>query len=75
MHWLKILWKRWKVIGRKIGDFQARLILSLFYFVVLAPFAMGVKFFSDPLLLKSTRGWQRRSDNEGDAVLTARRQF
>jgi len=36
---LKQLWDKWKIIARKIGDFQARLILGVFYFVLLTPFA------------------------------------
>jgi len=44
-------WERWKVIAHKIGNFQARLILVIFYFVVVPPFALIVKLFKDPLTL------------------------
>ena len=53
MDMLKRLWDRWKRIAHKIGDFQARLILGVFYFVLLAPFALVLKLFSDPLHLKN----------------------
>jgi hypothetical protein len=36
---LQRLWEGWKRVGKKIGDFQARLILSLFYFICLSAFA------------------------------------
>lgn len=44
-------WERWKVIAHKIGNFQARLILVIFYFVIVPPFALIVKLFKDPLTL------------------------
>ena len=44
------LWAWWKVIGKKLGDLQARFLLSLFYYVVLAPFALLVQWV-DPLFI------------------------
>jgi len=44
-------WERWKIIAHKIGNFQARLLLVIFYFVVVPPFALIVKLFKDPLTL------------------------
>jgi len=41
MVFLKRLWQGWKRVGKKIGDFQARLLLTIFYFVILAPFEIG----------------------------------
>jgi hypothetical protein len=32
---LKELWQGWVRVSKKIGDFQARLLLSLFYLVLL----------------------------------------
>jgi hypothetical protein len=49
---LSRLWARWKVIARKIGDVQSRLLLCVFYFVVLAPFGVAVRMLSDPLRLR-----------------------
>lgn len=49
-------WARWKVIAHAIGNFQARLLLSLFYFVVVPPFALIVKLFQDPLKLRPPQG-------------------
>jgi hypothetical protein len=45
-------WARWKVIAKIIGNFQARLLLSFFYFLVVPPFALIVKLFKDPLMLQ-----------------------
>lgn len=74
---LAVLWEKWKVVARRIGDFQARVLLSIFYFTVLAPFALGVKLFSDPLRLRATggSGWTERPAPIDDDVTQARRQF
>jgi len=74
---LRAAWAAWKVIGRKVGDFQARLLLSLFYYLVLGPFALGVRMFSDPLGLhaSSHRKWLPRRTDDADPVTVARRQF
>jgi hypothetical protein len=74
---LKTAWEAWKRFGRKLGDFQARLILSLCYFIVVAPFSLLVRFFSDPLSLKpgTARGWIMRSDTKGTALERASQQF
>lgn len=49
---LKRKWQWWKSIAEKIGNFQSRLILTIFYFTIAMPFALGIKFLADPLRLK-----------------------
>jgi hypothetical protein len=46
-------WQQWTVIAHKIGNFQARLFLVIFYFVIAPLFALIVKLFKDPLTLNS----------------------
>lgn len=77
MRMLRTLWSAWKVIALKIANVQARVLLSIFYFVAFAPFALGVRMFSDPLRLRPTgrSGWLRRDEPNGDALVVARRQF
>ena len=70
------LWQGWKRFGRKVGDFQARLLLTLFYFVILAPFGVGMRA-ADPLGLRHRDGpsWKPRpAAPTGDALARARRQ-
>ncbi len=76
-HTLGRLWRGWKRIAHKIGDFQARVLLTVFYFVILAPFALIVRLAADPLAVKSStiRGWHPRSAGTGGALDRARRQF
>lgn len=47
------LWRRWKRIAEVIGSIQASFLLTIFYFVIVAPFALGVRLFSDPLRIKT----------------------
>jgi len=72
------LWEWWKQIGKRIGDIQARILLVVFYFVVLGPFALAVRWGSDPLGIKpgAPRGWRDPRDDEKCAQLErATRQF
>ena len=71
---LRHLWTGWKRFGRMIGDFQARLLLTVFYFVVLAPFALIVRSGADPLGLERGGGWHPVT-RAGDPLDRARRQF
>ena len=52
---LQRAWKRWLIIAGIIGDFQARVVLSLFYFLIVLPFGLAVRLFGDPLRIKGTR--------------------
>jgi hypothetical protein len=52
MEWIRFLWSRWKILALKIGTFQSRILLSLFYFLVIPPFAAITKIFTDPLGMK-----------------------
>lgn len=71
------LWERWKRFGKRIGDFQARALLSIFYFIILAPFALIIRWVSDPLAIKTktSRGWQVKGEGEGSPRERASRQF
>ncbi len=49
---LKNFWAAWTRLAKKIGNFQARVILTIMYVVVLLPFGLMVRLFSDPLRIK-----------------------
>jgi len=74
---LKRLWNWWKPIAEKIGNFQARIILSVFYFLFVTPIAMGVKLFSDPLKMKKSdqASWWFPRENSKVSLEEAGRQF
>jgi hypothetical protein len=77
---MRQLWKRfvawWMPIAEAIGNFMNRLILSVFYFVIVLPFGVGVRLFSDPLELRPNRKsvWTDFSDRS-KTIENGRRQF
>jgi hypothetical protein len=63
MRVLRKLWEGWKAFGRFLGNLVARVVLSIFYFTVFAPFGLGVRWLSDPLQIKTRPNslWRPRS--------------
>src|SRR5450755_1328809 len=43
---------RWKKIGHAIGNFQARVLLTLIYSILVLPFGLAVRFFADSMHMK-----------------------
>lgn len=71
------LWAQWKRFAQKLADLQARLILTLIYFLVLWPFGLIVSVLRDPLKVKrspQTSIWLSRPPETG-SLENARRQF
>jgi hypothetical protein len=72
---LKRLWTAWKRIAHLIGDFQARILLTLIYFVVVLPFGVVVRWGGDPLRIKRRPAmWVGRSSGPSN-MEWARRQW
>jgi hypothetical protein len=74
---LRDFWERWKRFGKRIADVQARMLLTLFYYVLLAPFALALRRWGDPLGIKggSVKGWHTRLPDNGTPKERAARQF
>ena len=69
------LWVGWKRVAHLVGNFQARVLLTLFYAILLLPFGIGVRLFGDPLRIRrSSEKWLDRDANAMD-VTAARRQW
>ena len=49
------LWARWKRFGLLLGNAVGRVVLSVLYFTVFAPFAVVARL-QDPLRLKQSAG-------------------
>lgn len=66
MEILKKIWTIWKAFGRFLGNLVARVVLSVFYFTIFAPFGLGVRLFSDPLTIKQTLSplWRPRQTTD-----------
>ncbi|MBN1272401.1 MAG: hypothetical protein JXB26_09025 [Candidatus Aminicenantes bacterium] len=73
----KNLWKRWKNFSHRMGGFQSRILLSLFYFLVVFPFAFILRLFGDPLKIKPKKAvsfWGERKEGP-ESLMDCRRQF
>jgi hypothetical protein len=66
MSFLGRFWQAWKRVGKFIGDFIGRLVLTIFYFTIFLPFGLGVRILGDPLDMKSKRRiqWLERSTRD-----------
>jgi hypothetical protein len=74
---MRKLWEGWKGVAKKIGDFQARVILTLLYFIIIGPFALIVRWGADPLALKKGRpqGWRPKAEPNETVMKRATNQF
>jgi hypothetical protein len=68
-------WRWWTRVAHRIGDVQARILLSVFYFVILGPFALVLRR-RDPLAIRpgASRGWRLRETATRSVAEQARRQ-
>jgi hypothetical protein len=74
---LRRVWNGWKAFTTGIGNYQGRLMFGFFYFVVITPFGLGVRLFSDPLKVRQVERatcWSERSFVKHD-LETGRQQF
>jgi hypothetical protein len=74
---LRAFWTKWKFFGHRMGSFQSRILLSFFFFIIVSPFAIAVKWFSDPLQIKRRKQdthWNTREVEKQD-IEQFRRQF
>jgi hypothetical protein len=51
---------RWRRIARAISDAQARILLTIVYYIVLPVFVVAIRFGEDPF----RSGWHARNDSE-----------
>lgn len=72
---LRRLWNGWKRIAHRIGAFQSRLLLSVFYFVAMAPFALIARLGPDRLRRRVAGStWIERAPSP-TGIDVARRQY
>ena len=71
------LWEGWKDFAADMGNYQSRILLAFFYFLVVTPFGLLVRLLSDPLRIKPSAVnsfWVGRSEVSTE-LDEARRQF
>lgn len=72
---LRRLWEGWKRVGRAIGNFQARVLLTIFYIVLVAPLGLFVRVFADPMKIRHPQDRWLEKDPGGTDMVAARRQW
>lgn len=79
MNFLKPFWNRWLKVAHIIGNFQAQVILTIFYFIFVLPFGAVLRLFADPLRLKHVRTRAKSNfqvwTHKKDTLEAAGRQF
>ena len=71
---LKRAWQTWKRIAHKIGNFQARVFLTVFYGLIVLPFGLAARLFCDPLRIKKRPTQWLEHPDEAYNLPWARRQ-
>jgi hypothetical protein len=70
---VKLKWS-WKRVVQTVGNIQARVLLTIFYALVMFPFGVAVRLFFDPLRMKQRpTHWLNRPEEVRD-LPWARRQ-
>lgn len=62
---LRRIWESWQWFALRLSAFQSKVLLMLFYFIIVAPFGLALRTFGDPMRLKRARsltGWLSRTD-------------
>jgi hypothetical protein len=76
MYFLKWIWKKWLPIAHAIGNFQAQVILSAFYVIILSPVGVLYRIFADPFKLrKKLRSNFGKWEYAKDTLESAHRQY
>ena len=67
---LKRVWKGWKKVAHRIGRFQTMLLITLFYFLVIAPLGLLFRLFGwDPLETRSFKSNKHSNWKKFDSKL------
>jgi len=51
---LKKFWAAWTRLMHVIGNFQARVLLTIMYAILVLPFGLATRWFGDPLRIKKS---------------------
>jgi hypothetical protein len=74
---LKLAWQKWRAFAHILGNFQARVLLTIFYVILVGPIGLLLRWRTDPLQLKPMTGgsyWLVRETRDL-TLIDARRQY
>ena len=75
---MRRVWKRWLVFTHYLGNFQARVFLTVFYGIGVAPLAIAVRLLADPLRMKTgntATWWVDRAQPDPPTLERSKRQY
>lgn len=55
---MKNVWEKWKIISKKIGNFQLGLFFSILYYVIIVPVGLISSFLNDYFKVKGFPVWE-----------------
>jgi uncharacterized membrane protein len=64
MNLFKLLWKKWLKLAGVIGNFQAQVILTVFYLVIFFPIGVIFRLLADPIRIRPRQALSRKSNFE-----------
>ena len=77
--WLVPVERRWMAVAGAVGAFNARVILSIFYYLIITPVGLVMRLFGrDPLDRRLRTGdsyWQKRSPEQAPSRERYARQY
>ena len=59
---MKNIWEKWKILSKRIGNFQLGLFFSVLYYIIIVPVGLVASFFNDYFKVKSYPRWEDRVD-------------
>jgi hypothetical protein len=71
---LKRLWAGWTRLAHKIGNFQARVLLTVLYALLVLPFGVAARLFGDSLRIKERPACWLDHPDEANDLRWARKQ-
>ena len=60
---MRKIWQLWKKVAAAIGNFQFKILFSLFYLILVTPPGILVRQLLDPLSEKGNHKWEKIKDN------------
>ncbi len=69
--------ENWKSFSSALGNYQSRLLLGVFYFLVVTPFGVAIRMLGDPLHLRQAKGscWALRQTPPLSSLEESKKQF
>lgn len=55
---MKNIWEKWKILLKKIGNFQLGLFFSILYYLIIIPVGFASSLFNDYFKVKSFPVWE-----------------